>query len=131
MLPVAFEVIEEALAVDALEGGPPAEHGVEQPTRRAVVHLAPHDRRALQRVEAGAHGRQRKAAVVGLDHHVLHRETPQHTGHGAGIDTDGLGHLGPAPRPVRQHARDPELGRDVQQLRRDEAVQEPQELPGR
>ena len=46
------QMVEEALPVDVLEGGAALPHGVEQPGRRLVVHLAAGERRAGPRPQA-------------------------------------------------------------------------------
>ena len=132
VLAVAFEVVEEVLAVDALEGRAPAEHGVEQATRRSVVHLAPHDRRALQPVQ----GTPRRASRQSARRRSRPARPPPRgpAAHGSscvGSTPTASATSAPLLGPSASTPAMPELGRDVQQLRRDEAVQEPQELPGR
>ena len=65
------------------------------------------------------------------DDDVLEREPAQDPRQRAGVRVHGRGELGAGLRAVRERLGDPQLGRDVEQLRHDEAVHQTEELPAR
>ena len=130
LLGVGREVVEERRAVRALERRPAVPDRVEQTGRAAVVDLPAGAQRARHRHEGLTDRREREAAVL-LGDDVLEREPAQDPRQRAGVRVHGRGELGARPRAVRERLGEPELGRDVEQLRHDEAVHQTEELPAR
>ena len=123
-------MVEERRAVGALERRPAVLDRVEQPARGGVVDLPAGAQRARHRHQRLADRREREAPVL-LDDHILEREPAQDPRERARVGADGRGELRARLRAVRERLGDPELGRDVQQLRHDEAIHKPKELPAR
>ena len=128
---VTGEVLEEALTVDMFEGGASFAHGVQQPGRGVVVHLAAGEGRARPRPQALADRREREPPVLLLGQHVVRDQPPEHTNQSVAVGAHRVGDLRPALGSVGQHVGDAELGRHVQELRRDEAVEQARQLPRR
>jgi hypothetical protein len=92
---VTAKVLEEALAVHALERCPALAHRVEQARRGLVVRLAARDHRPLRGRQRRAERRQVEAPVVELLDDVLDREAAQHAGEGGGpggVDQSRIAH---------------------------------------
>jgi hypothetical protein len=125
------EVVEEALAVDVLVGGAALPHRLQQPGRRVVVHLAPGEGRTVHQAQTGSELGEGEPPVLLLGQDVVGHQAPQHAHQGIVVGAHGVGDLGPGPRSVGKHVGDAELRRDVQELGRDEAVDQAHQPPRR
>ena len=125
---MVVEVGEEGRAVHALEGRPALAHGLEQALGGVVVDLAAHAQRAGHALELLAERREREAPAALFDD-VLEREPAQDARERGRVSADRLRDLGAGARAAGQRPPHAELRRDVEQLRRDEAVHQAEELP--
>jgi hypothetical protein len=123
-------VVEEALAVDVLEGGPALGRGAQQPGRCRPVQLAARQGRPALRTrnpvaQALPDRGQGEAPVAVLGEHVLDDEPAQDAPEHVGVGADGLGDLARRPRPIGQDVGHAEPRRHVEQLRGQVAVDQP------
>ena len=127
MVGVLVEVGEERGVVDALERGAAVLDGVEQAFGAVEVQLASDERGAFQRGQVRAERGQRERAVVLADD-AFERQAAEDARQGVGVDVQ-LVREGGAGLRLGQRLGDAELRGHVQQLRRDEAVHEAEQLP--
>jgi hypothetical protein len=120
---VGGEVLEEALAVDVLEGRPALGRCAQQPRGRQPVQLAARHGGSAQRAgdavaQTLPEGGEGEAPVVVLGEDVVEHEPAQHAHEQVGVGAHRVGDLTTRPRSVRQDVGHAELGGDVEQLGR-------------
>jgi hypothetical protein len=125
---IVAKMLEERLAVDALEGNPAEPHSIEQPGGGEEIQVTTHQRGSAQHLHAFSDGAQLEPTVVGLPQHPFGSESAENPSERARIDARSLGDLCTALGPVAEDLRHIELRRHVEELRREESVEQPAEL---